>query len=166
MSRGYPSRTALLALLAVAGYQNRDKIAEWIGTGQRNPGATVLPPQSGASASPPGNLGAILGGTTKGGLLSDGLRDLVNAFKQKGEGDTAVSWSTPSTGRGIMPSTRKDIELRIMPSGDGRWYWEVINLKEVIARDVADTEPDACEHAADAARKAGLIEQEKPPVMS
>ena len=30
MSRGYPSRTALLALLAVVGYQNRDKIAGWI----------------------------------------------------------------------------------------------------------------------------------------
>ena len=47
MSRGYPSRTALLALLVVAGYQNRNKIAEWID----NPGATVLPRQSGASAA-------------------------------------------------------------------------------------------------------------------
>ena len=28
MSRGFPSMTALLGLLAVAGYQNRDKIAE------------------------------------------------------------------------------------------------------------------------------------------
>ena len=28
MSRGFPSMTALLALLAVAGYQNRDKLAE------------------------------------------------------------------------------------------------------------------------------------------
>jgi len=76
MSRGYPSRTALLALLAVAGYQNRNKIAEWIGTGQRTPGTTVLPSGSGASAAPPGNRG-----TTIGGLLSDGLRDLVNVFK-------------------------------------------------------------------------------------
>ena len=30
MNRGYPSMTALLALLALAGYQNRDKIGEWI----------------------------------------------------------------------------------------------------------------------------------------
>jgi hypothetical protein len=28
MSRGFPSMTALLGLLAIAGYQNRDKIAE------------------------------------------------------------------------------------------------------------------------------------------
>jgi hypothetical protein len=34
MSRGYPSMTALLALLAVAGYQNRDKIAEWLNAAQ------------------------------------------------------------------------------------------------------------------------------------
>ena len=31
MSRGFPSMTALLGLLAVAGYQNRDKIAEMLG---------------------------------------------------------------------------------------------------------------------------------------
>ena len=31
MSRGFPSMTALLGLLAVAGYQNRDKLAELLG---------------------------------------------------------------------------------------------------------------------------------------
>ena len=37
MSRGFPSMTALLGLLAVAGYQNRDKIAEWLrGDGQQS----------------------------------------------------------------------------------------------------------------------------------
>jgi uncharacterized protein YidB (DUF937 family) len=35
MSRGYPSMTALLALLAMAGYQNRDKIAGWIKAGTK-----------------------------------------------------------------------------------------------------------------------------------
>jgi hypothetical protein len=40
MSRGLPSMTALLGLLAIAGYQNRDKIAEMLGgVGQRTPGA-------------------------------------------------------------------------------------------------------------------------------
>ena len=38
MSRGFPSMTALLGLLAVAGYQHRDKIAEILrGTGQSTP---------------------------------------------------------------------------------------------------------------------------------
>ena len=31
MSRGYPSMTALLGVLAIAGYQNREKIAEMLG---------------------------------------------------------------------------------------------------------------------------------------
>jgi hypothetical protein len=34
-----------------------------------------------------------------------------------------------------MAKTAKDVEFRIMPSGDGRgWYWEVISAKHVIAR--------------------------------
>jgi uncharacterized protein YidB (DUF937 family) len=40
MSRGFPSMTALLGLLAIAGYQHRDKIAEMLGgLGQKKPGA-------------------------------------------------------------------------------------------------------------------------------
>ena len=34
MSRGMPSMTALLGLLAVAGYQNRHKIAEVLGVSE------------------------------------------------------------------------------------------------------------------------------------
>ena len=104
MNRGYPSMTALLALLAMAGYQNRDKIAEWIGGAQRNPGAPTRSPQSGAAAAPPGNLGAILSGTSVGALLSDGLRELVNAFKQKGQGDVADSWVSRDRNKPIAPS--------------------------------------------------------------
>ena len=44
MSKGYPSMTALLGLLAVAGYQNRDKIAEWLGTPARDAHGSVVPP--------------------------------------------------------------------------------------------------------------------------
>src|SRR6478752_650885 len=39
MSRGFPSMTALLGLLAVAGFQNRDKLAEMLGgQGSGHPG--------------------------------------------------------------------------------------------------------------------------------
>ena len=51
MSRGYPSMTALLGLLAIAGYQNRDKIAEMLrGGAQGNPAAPGQVPQGGAGA--------------------------------------------------------------------------------------------------------------------
>ncbi len=50
MSRGFPSMTALLGLLAVAGYQNRDKIAEWLGAGGQAPAAGQTP-QPGAQGA-------------------------------------------------------------------------------------------------------------------
>ena len=57
-----------------------------------------------------------------------------------------------------MDSNQKDVDFRVMPSGDGRWYWEVIsNRNTVVGRGVADTEPDACRDASAAARKAELI---------
>jgi hypothetical protein len=54
----------------------------------------------------------------------------------------------------------EDDEFRVMPSGDGRWYWEVITPgPTVIARGVADSEPAACKGDSDAARKAKLIDR-------
>ena len=86
MSRGLPSMTALLGLLALAGYQNRDKLAEMLGNatgGQAKPGTGD--PLSGML----GNLGGMLGGAGAGGLLSGGLGELLDKFKQSGEGETA-----------------------------------------------------------------------------
>ena len=86
MSRGFPSMTALLALLAIAGYQNRDKIAEMLrGSGQDTPEADK---QNGLGGLV-GQLG--LGGASAGGILSGGLGELLERFKQSG-GDTAESW--------------------------------------------------------------------------
>ena len=54
------------------------------------------------------------------------------------------------------------VEFRVMPSGDGRWYWEVITPgPTVIARGVADTEAASCQQAREAARKAKPCTAEK-----
>ena len=105
MSRGFPSMTALLGLLAIAGYQNKDKIAELLRGGQRNPGAVPSQgPQSGSTGGAiPGNLGGMLGGTSIGDMLSGGLRDLVDAFKQKGQGEVADSWVSHGPNKQIAP---------------------------------------------------------------
>ena len=55
--------------------------------------------------------------------------------------------------------TATSLEFRIMPSGDGQWYWEVVTSgNNVITRGVADDEPAACQEASEAARKAKLIQ--------
>ena len=56
MSRGYPSMTALLGLLAVAGYQNRDKIAEWLNAAQRKAGTLAQTSDAQRGRWPPGKL--------------------------------------------------------------------------------------------------------------
>ena len=69
MSRGLPSMTALLGLLAIAGYQNRDKIAEMLGgVGQRTPGAAG----QGGIGGLLGQLSSSLGGASAGGILVAG----------------------------------------------------------------------------------------------
>jgi len=90
--------TALLGLLAVAGYQNRDKLAELL----RSAGST------GRSGSP-GGLGSLLGQLTSGsggvgGLLSSGLGELVQRFQQSGHEDVMNSWVGTGPNKQIAPS--------------------------------------------------------------
>lgn len=87
MARGFPSMTALLGLLAIAGYQNRDKIAEILGN-LNKPG----PGGQGGFGGLLDKLGGNLKGASAGGILSGGLGELLDRFKQNGQGDTAESW--------------------------------------------------------------------------
>jgi uncharacterized protein YidB (DUF937 family) len=114
MSRGYPSMTALLALLAMAGYQNRDKIAEWLKTAQTKMDSPAQGSGAGAGAggSLPGTLSGALAGRSVGDLLSNGLRDLIDRFKQAGHGDAADSWVGHGPNKQIGPS---DLEKAIGP---------------------------------------------------
>jgi uncharacterized protein YidB (DUF937 family) len=107
-SSGFPSMTALLGLLAVAGYQNRDKIAEMLrGTNQNAPGSE----QPGVREGSQGGLGGLLdslggkSGTTTdaGALLGGGLGALLERFKQSGQGDVADSWVKSGPNKDIAP---------------------------------------------------------------
>lgn len=109
MSRGFPSMTALLGLLAIAGYQNRDKIAEMLGgLGQNKPG--TAPGAPGAAGSAGGLSGVLeqlrgsLGGAGAGGFLGSGLGELIDHFKQNGQGATADSWVGTGPNQPVTPS--------------------------------------------------------------
>ena len=106
MSRGFPSMTALLGLLAIAGYQNRDKLSEMIGG--LGGGASGAPGGAGSTggAGGLGGLGGLLGGlggAGAGGLLSGGLGELMDRFKQNGHGDTAESWVGTGPNKEVAP---------------------------------------------------------------
>ena len=115
MSKGYPSMTALLGLLAVAGYQNRDKLAELLkghdapSIPSLNPNHSTVPPipsttSTTASTGGVGNLGSLLGGLGTagvGGLIASGLSELVDHFTKGGHGETANSWVNQGVNRDI-----------------------------------------------------------------
>jgi len=92
--------TALLGLLAIAGYQNRDKIAEMLrGTGQPTPGAG-----QGGIGGLLGQLSSSLGSASAGGILSGGLGELVDRFKQSGQSETAESWVKTGPNKQLTPA--------------------------------------------------------------
>jgi uncharacterized protein YidB (DUF937 family) len=102
--------TALLAVLAMAGYQNRDKIAEVLKGLQNpqssNPDGTVSQAQGGLGGIlgrlANGGLGGLLGGSSPGGVLSGGLGGLLDAFRQNGLGDRADTWVKTGPNEGIQ----------------------------------------------------------------
>jgi uncharacterized protein YidB (DUF937 family) len=96
MSRGFPSMTALLGLLAIAGYQNRDKIAEVIN------GMAKGGPAPGGGAGLGGLLGN-LGATGPGGLLNGGLKELVDHFTANGQKDAVDSWVARGPNKDLPP---------------------------------------------------------------
>ena len=100
MSRGFPSMTALLGLLAIAGYQNRDKLAELLGGNQNPQGGTGQSGLGGLLNQLSGGLGA----SGVGGLLSGGLGELIDRFKQSGQADTVDSWVSTGPNKQIAPS--------------------------------------------------------------
>jgi uncharacterized protein YidB (DUF937 family) len=101
---------ALLGLLAIAGYQNRDKIAELIRDAQVKRGGSAPGGTPGGDVL--GNLGGLLGGANVSGLLSGGLRDLIDSFKSSGQGEIADSWIKTGPNKSVSP---QQVEQAISP---------------------------------------------------
>lgn len=128
---GLPSMTALLGLLAVAGYQNRDKLGQMLGQGGQG-SAGGMGGMGGGMAGLPGGLGGLLGGLMGGGqgggmgsgmgmgsgrgglggLLGGGLNELNGRFEQRGHRETMDSWVGSGPNRNIEPH---DLEAALGP---------------------------------------------------
>ena len=100
MARGMPSMVALLGLLAVAGYQNRDKIAEMLNS-IKTKGPTGDPVQDGLK-NVLGRVGEMAGGA--GAMVNEGLGGLVDQFKERGEGQVADSWVSKGPNQQVSSS--------------------------------------------------------------
>jgi uncharacterized protein YidB (DUF937 family) len=101
---GFPSMTALLGLLAIAGYQNRDKIAEML---KNMTGGGAASPGSASAPALPGGLGGLLAGTSVGGLLTNGLNEMMDKFNQAGQKDKVDSWIGTGPNKDVAPPDLK-----------------------------------------------------------
>jgi uncharacterized protein YidB (DUF937 family) len=94
--------TALLAMLAVVGYQNRDKIGEVLNKAGGEGGLGGLLEK----------LGVNTKGAGPGGILTGGLGELLDRFKQNGQGDKAESWVNTGPNKQLTPA---DLEKALGP---------------------------------------------------
>ena len=103
MSRGMPSMTALLGMVALAGYQNRDKLMEMFNNATSSPSKTAGGGQAPAQADLSNIFGGLLGAGGVGGLLGGGLNELLEQFTKNGQGEAAESWVGPGPNKEIAP---------------------------------------------------------------
>jgi uncharacterized protein YidB (DUF937 family) len=92
MANRMPSLAALLGLVAVAGYQNRDRIGEFIRGVTNNPNAAGTFPGGPASPARPEQQTDMANSGYAGGSILGGLGELINHFKTAGMGQAADSW--------------------------------------------------------------------------
>lgn len=125
---GFPSMTALLGLLAIAGYQNRDKLAEWFGGMEKGQAPQDAP--AGLDRVVHGSQTATAGGI--GGLLGNGIQELIDRFQQSGRGDAANSWVQPGPNQKIES---QDLEQVIGPDIIDRITAQTgLTREEIVAR--------------------------------
>lgn len=92
MARGMPSLAALLGLVAVAGYQNRDKIGDFI---------RGLDDPSSSAGEMVEKVKLGMGDSPMAINIKQGVGDLVERFRQGGEGSAVDSWIEPGPNRRI-----------------------------------------------------------------
>ena len=106
MAKGMPSMTALLALLAVAGYQNRDKISDMLRKAGDKAGDGTAPTgldghNSQSISNVLSEIGSFFTGSSGGSALSGGLGGLIEQFRGKGHAEAADSWVSNDANKSV-----------------------------------------------------------------
>jgi uncharacterized protein YidB (DUF937 family) len=140
---------ALLGMLAVAGYQNRDKLGSMLG----NMGGAGGTGQGGQNA---GGLGGMLGGALGGAggasggmggglgsILSGGLGDLVERFNGSGQGQKAQSWIGTGQNEPIEPN---DLEQTLGEDTLAELQQKTGLSRQDLLERLSKTLPDAVNH--------------------
>jgi len=101
-----PITMALLGLLAYRTYKGKGRLADMLGRNKADDLGGGLS-TGGADAGTGGllgGLGGLLSGGAAGGLLSGGLKDLLDKFQENGQGDKAQSWVSKGPNQGMSPA--------------------------------------------------------------
>ena len=103
-NKAMPSLMALLGLVAVAGFQNRDKLRDMISDargGSSGQGPTARPAGDAGSGGLLDDIGKHFGANDSGRNLKDGLDSLLDRFRTNGQGEKAESWVSADANRDL-----------------------------------------------------------------
>lgn len=156
---------ALLGLLAVAGYQHRERIGEMLrnatdGLNKDAPQGDSAGTSSEASSSLGSMLGGLLGAGTSGNDIRGGLGDLIDSFTGAGQRETAQSWIEAGPNRQLgttdLAAALGEDTIQSLSSQTGLTREELLSrLQSVLPEAVDQMTPDGRlpPHAPDPGRR-------------
>lgn len=114
MSKGSPSLVALLGLLAVAGYQNRDKLSGILSPTTGPATANDHPQDEGIFRLPPNNPAGDLVSGFRGllagnGSLATGLTELLGRFTNPVQSAKAQTWVNTGPNGALAPGDLSEV---------------------------------------------------------
>ncbi len=142
MANRMPSLAALLGLVAVAGYQNREKIGDFIRGVAGNPNAAALPGGA-TSPSPTEQRSDMANSGYSGGSILGGLGELVNHFRNGGQGQVADSWVASGPNQSIDD---RQLEQALGPDMIDQLTRQTGLSREELLKRLSTTLPDAVDH--------------------
>lgn len=105
---GMPNMKALLAVLAIAGYTNREKIAEML-AGAKDSLAERASGGASEAAQTSTEISDMFSEKSAGDTVSGGLGELLEQFTKKGEQGTADSWIGSGANQSVQTSSLEQV---------------------------------------------------------